>query len=108
MGVLAVGIGKVETALPFFKTALDANPKAPQFWLSYINALIKLDRIDEATAILNKAKTKVAKGVEFDQLEKLLGSSNSKNLNVPKPSQNKLNSLISLYNQKVTGSFRRN
>jgi predicted Zn-dependent protease len=26
MGVLAVGVGKVEQALPFFKTALEANP----------------------------------------------------------------------------------
>ena len=41
MGVLAVGVGKVEQALPFFKTALEANPKVAQFWLSYIDALIK-------------------------------------------------------------------
>ena len=26
MGVLAVGLGKVEAALPFFKTALEVNP----------------------------------------------------------------------------------
>ena len=42
MGVLAVGVGKVETALPFFKTALEINPNIAQFWLSYIDALIKL------------------------------------------------------------------
>ena len=45
MGVLAVGLGKVEIALPFFKTALDTNPNIDQFWLSYIDALIKLDRL---------------------------------------------------------------
>ena len=44
MGVLAVGLGKVETALPFFKTALDTNPNIAQYWLSYINALIKNSR----------------------------------------------------------------
>ncbi len=44
MGVLAVGIGKVEEALPFFKTAIDANPTIAQYWLSYIDALIKLDQ----------------------------------------------------------------
>ena len=27
MGVLAVGVGKVQEALPFFKTALEANPR---------------------------------------------------------------------------------
>ena len=30
MGVLAVGINKIEKALPFFKTALDSNPNVEQ------------------------------------------------------------------------------
>ena len=38
MGVLAVGVGKVEQALPFFKTALEANSSIAQFWFSYIDA----------------------------------------------------------------------
>ena len=42
MGVLAVGIGKVEAALPFFKTALETNSNIAQYWLSYIDGLIKL------------------------------------------------------------------
>ena len=29
MGVLAVGINKIEQALPFFKTAIDSNPNIP-------------------------------------------------------------------------------
>tara|TARA_B100001057_G_C22367814_1_gene763351 strand:+ start:207 stop:515 length:309 start_codon:yes stop_codon:yes gene_type:complete len=56
MGVLAVGVGKVEAALPFFKTALEANPNVAQFWLSYIDALIKLERIADAKAVLDQAK----------------------------------------------------
>ena len=55
MGVLAVGVGKVEEALPFFKTAIGANPNIAQYWLSYIDALIKLDRIADAKAA--KART---------------------------------------------------
>ena len=35
MGVLAVGIGKVQEALPFFKAALESNPNIVQYWLSY-------------------------------------------------------------------------
>ena len=69
MGVLAVGVGKVEEALPFFKTALEANPSTAQFWLSYIDALIKLDRMADAKAVLDQAKSKGAKGDGFDQLE---------------------------------------
>ena len=30
-GLLTVGFGKIEQALPFFKTALEANPSNPQF-----------------------------------------------------------------------------
>ena len=70
MGVLAVGLGKVETALPFFKTALEANPNIAQFWLSYIDALIKLERLAEAKTVFDQAKSNGAAGEGFDQLEK--------------------------------------
>ncbi len=69
MGVLAVGVGKVAQALPFFKTALEANPTIAQFWLSYIDALIKLDKLDDAKAVLDQATSKGAKGNGFDKLE---------------------------------------
>ena len=44
MGVLAVGLSKTEVALPFLKTAVEANPSNAQFWLSYIDALIKVGK----------------------------------------------------------------
>ena len=56
MGVLAVGVGKVHDALPFFKTALEANPNVAQYWLSYIDALIKLDRVADAKVVFDQAK----------------------------------------------------
>ena len=65
MGVLAVGLGKVEIALPFFKTALDTNPNIDQFWLSYIDALIKLDRLSEAKEVFERAKSQGANGNGF-------------------------------------------
>ena len=69
MGVLAVGIDKVETALPFFKAALEANSTIDQFWLSYIDALIKLDRMADAKAVFDQAKNNGAKGDGFDQIQ---------------------------------------
>ena len=39
MGVLAVGIGKVQEALLLFKAALEANPQMAQFWISYIELI---------------------------------------------------------------------
>ena len=72
MGVLAIGVGKVQEALPFFKTALEANPATAQFWLSYIDALIKLNKFADAKAVLDQAKSKGAKGDGFDKLERRL------------------------------------
>ena len=57
MGVLAVGVGKVEAALPFFKAALEANSSIAQYWLSYIHALIKLDQIADAKAVFDVNST---------------------------------------------------
>ena len=72
MGILAVGVGKVHDALSFFKTALVANPNIAQFWLSYIDALIKLEQWTDAKAVLDQAKSKGANGDEFDKLEQRL------------------------------------
>ena len=75
MGILAVGVGKIEAALPFFKTALETNPSIAQYWLSYIDTLIKLDRIVDAKAVLDQAKSTGLKGKSFDQLELRLNTS---------------------------------
>ena len=85
MGVLAVGVGKVEQALPFFKTALEANPATAQFWLSYIDALIKLDKLADAQAVFDQAKSKGAKGDGFDKLEQRLNEADEKPVKVSKP-----------------------
>ena len=69
MGVLAVGIGKVEEALPFFKTALDANPTVAQYWLSHIEALLKLNKVDKARAIFEEARSRGAADDKFDEIE---------------------------------------
>tara|TARA_Y100000589_G_scaffold19324_1_gene16109 strand:- start:347 stop:2719 length:2373 start_codon:yes stop_codon:yes gene_type:complete len=103
MGVLAVGVGRVSAALPFFKTALEENLSVAQYWLSYIDALIKLDHIKDAKAVFVEAKSKGAKGGDFDEVEKRLGLSknvNTQGLEFQKPSQNQLQLLISLYQQR--------
>ena len=103
MGVLAVGLGRVQEALPFFKTALEANPAIAQYWLSYINAFIKLDRISDAKAVFEQAKSKGAKGEVFDQIEKRLGGVNKiaavNNSRVQDPPADQLQNLINLYTQ---------
>ena len=78
LGVLAVGVGKVQEALPFFKKALEASPATEQFWLSYIDALIRLDQLANAKAVLEQAKSKGAKGFGFSKLEQQLNETSEK------------------------------
>ena len=103
MGVLAVGVGKVQEALPFFKTALEANPATAQFWLSYIDTLIKLDQLADAKAVLDQAKSNGAKGDGFDKLERrlkgLARGPVGKASKVQDPPQNQQQSVINFYNQ---------
>ena len=68
LGVLAVSLRKIEQALPFFQKAIAANPKVPQFWISQINALIKLERISDAKWTFEQA---IRNGVDDEGLEKL-------------------------------------
>jgi tetratricopeptide (TPR) repeat protein len=96
MGVLAVGVGKLQESLPFFKTALEANPSIGQYWLSHIDALIKLDRMVDAKAVLAEAKEMGVKGEISDQLEQRLNSPNEVSIDPP---QDQLQSLINLYQQ---------
>jgi len=48
LGVLAVSLAKTELALPLFKVALEVNPSQGQFWISYIDALIKTNQLGAA------------------------------------------------------------
>ena len=100
MGVLAVGVGKVQEALPFFRTALEANPTMAQFWFSYIDALITLEKMDEAKAMLERAKVKGAKGDEFDKLQKRVEGiePTAKIISyTQEPPQEKVNYFVGLY-----------
>ena len=100
MGVLAVGLGKVQEALPFFKTALEVNPNTAQFWLSYIDALVKLDRLSDAKAVLDQAKDNGAKGAGFDELEQRLervGLSETTVSQNQDPAQDQLQPVTELY-----------
>ena len=68
LGVLAAAVGKPLEAVPLFKLALEANPRIEQFWLSYIDALIKVERFDEAKHVLFEAQKS---GVASDKLDAL-------------------------------------
>lgn len=72
LGVLAVGVGKPQEALPYLKFALEANRSNGQFWVSYINGLIEAKQINDARKILEAGKRIGLSGETVTQLEEKL------------------------------------
>ena len=98
LGVLAVSINKADAALPLIKIALEANPKIEQFWLSYIDALIKDNQIKDAKKVLEQAKKQ---GVDVEKLNALEAQLTSfkepQNVGSVIPSETQLDSLLKYY-----------
>ena len=85
LGVLAVSVNKADAALPLFKTALEANPKIEQFWLSYIDVLIKEQQFENAKQVLEQAKTQGVAEEKLNVLEtQLVSISQVKHVNESK------------------------
>ncbi len=75
LGVMAVAVGKPLEAIPLFQLALEANPQIEQFWLSFIDALIKLERFDEAKRVLIEGEKSGVSSEKFEVLyQRLQGS----------------------------------
>ena len=109
LGVLAVSVNKAEAALPLFKTALEANPKIEQFWLSYIDALIKTTKVDEAKRVLSDAQQAGVTAAKLQIFEEQLNFEllprshiprqeiQTENVNSASPPQEQLTSLLEHY-----------
>ena len=113
MGVLAVGVGKVREAIPFFENALKANQTNVQFWLSYMDAIINLGQIEDARLILDRAKETLPGVSKFKEIEKKIAKLSivnptnqypeanrkvTENNNRNDPPESEIQTLISLYN----------
>ena len=101
MGVLAVDVGKLDAALPYFKAAVEVNPKVVQFWKSYIEVLIKLGRLNLAREIIKKA---VENGIHGDFVYHYMtlidqdGRNTKSQENIAKePSRDKIQNLVKIF-----------
>ena len=65
LGILLVDLHQSNNALQFLHTALQGNEKVEQFWLSYINALINLDKLDIANEFIEAANKAGFSGPKF-------------------------------------------
>ena len=98
LGLLATSFNKTVAALVLFKTALEANPKIKQFWLSYINALIKEHLFEIARQVFNQAKNQGIAGEKLNVLGvKLSLKAQMQNVAILSPSQKQLISLLEHY-----------
>jgi tetratricopeptide (TPR) repeat protein len=98
LGVLAVSVNKANSALSLFKTAVETNPKIEQFWLSYIDALIKEQQFENAKQVFEQAKTQGMAGDKLNDLEAQLAPEiQTENVNSASPSQQQLSSMLELY-----------
>ena len=93
LGVLAVLANKITIALPLFESALKANPNKNQFWISYIDTLIKENRLILAKQVLSRAKVKGLNNDQYVSLKlQLLSSTNN-----PKPPHSQCMKLLEYY-----------
>jgi Flp pilus assembly protein TadD len=98
LGVIAGSVNKTKAALPLFKTALEANPKIEQFWLSYIDALIKEKQFENVKRVIEQAKTQGVAEEKLNTLEAQLPfETQIQNVNSANPPQERLSSLLECY-----------
>ena len=76
LGLIAFSMKQASAALPLFKIALDVNPQAEQFWLGYIDALIKDNQSRNAMRAIKKAKKNGVYGNKLDIFETQLTPKN--------------------------------
>ena len=76
LGVIEIDTGNIKEAIPLLKIALEENPENAQYWISSIDALIRLEEFDDARRMLDQAKERGAQGQEFDQLKQTLDELN--------------------------------
>ena len=98
LAVLAVAVNKVNAALPLFKAALEANPQVEQFWLSYIDALIKEQQFEIAKQVIQQGKQQGVDGERLNSVEAQLSpKTQKKNTTIASPSQELISSLLERY-----------
>ena len=74
LGVLIASTNQPETALPWLKQALETKPEQRQFWISYIQALIKASQLENARSVLEQGRKYGLTGEAVDRLHDQLSS----------------------------------
>ncbi|MDG1026613.1 MAG: tetratricopeptide repeat protein [Gammaproteobacteria bacterium] len=98
LGILAVSSNRASIALPLFKTALEANPRSEQFWLSYINVLIIEREFEKAERSIKQARKLDVDVEKLNVLKAQLTTRTSQDQpNNLTPPQDQLHNLLKYY-----------
>lgn len=101
LGMLAVGIGKLEESIPFFKKAISANNTVPQYWVSLIDVLIRLQQHVEALEILETAKATLSENKKINELEQKIRKSFS-----TRPPKHEISKILTLFkNENIAAAL---
>ena len=68
LGAILMGAGQVEQGLKLLKVALELDMRQGQYWLSYIEALLKVGKVTEAKAALEQGKQFGVSGPLFAEI----------------------------------------
>lgn len=76
LGVIAVARGDHAGALQALRAALQANPGQPQYWISCIDALIRVGDVAQAAALLAQGRRQGLQAAAIGELERRINASN--------------------------------
>jgi protein O-GlcNAc transferase len=91
LGVLAITVNKPQLALPLFKVARECRPQEAQFWVSYLDALIRIPQLETALAFVKEGEQYGIDTPKWHALKKQV---------VSQPSDVEIDCVVSLYLQK--------
>lgn len=81
--VLAVDLGYIKESIPFFEKAIEVYSTSEQYYIGYIDALIKLNEFEKAKMILEEAKW-ISTPTTIENLKKRIPESTSASKNSQK------------------------
>lgn len=98
LGLLAALECKTDIALPFFRAALEAHPKEGKYWVSYIDALIQEQQLENAKHAIQQVMQLGLDGkILHSWKEKLAAITAGRGENSSSPSQRQINNLLHHY-----------
>jgi predicted O-linked N-acetylglucosamine transferase (SPINDLY family) len=77
LGILLVHVKRPADGLPHLLAALSANPQVPDYWLGCMEALLLLDKIEEAGQLLASARQNAVAGSAIDEFTQRLAAKRS-------------------------------